>query len=67
MASKTKSVASRIELEIEKSREESNWLKVIELAEQLKEKSRDYGIFKQFIKTVHLKVMMLLQNAWRTF
>lgn len=43
-------MSSRIELEIEKSREESNWPKVIELAEQLKEKSRDYGALKQVFK-----------------
>lgn len=33
----------RIETDIEKSREESNWTKVIELAEQLKEKSPHLG------------------------
>lgn len=38
-----KAVTTRIEVEIEKSREEGSWTKVIELAEQLKEKSRDYG------------------------
>lgn len=43
MTSRGKSVTTRIEVEIEKSREEGNWSKVIELAEQLKEKSRDYG------------------------
>lgn len=43
MTGRAKSLTTRIELEIEKCREESNWPKVIELAEQLKEKSRDYG------------------------
>lgn len=33
----------RIETEIEKSREESNWKKVIDLAEQLKVRSPDSG------------------------
>lgn len=35
--------AVRIETEIEKSREDSNWKKVIELAEQLKIRSPNYG------------------------
>lgn len=43
MTSRGKSVTTRIEVEIERSREEGNWTRVIELAEQLKEKSREYG------------------------
>lgn len=43
MTSRVKSGSTRIEVEIEKSREESNWLRVIELAEQLKEKSPEFG------------------------
>jgi len=35
----------RIETEIEKSREESNWKKVVDLAEQLKLRSPDSGEF----------------------
>jgi hypothetical protein len=35
----------RIETEIEKSREESNWRKVVDLAEQLKLRSPDCGEF----------------------
>lgn len=35
----------RIEIEIEKSREESNWKKVVDLAEQLKLRSPDCGEF----------------------
>lgn len=60
MAGKTKSVASRIELEIEKSREESNWQRVIQLAEQLEDKSKEYGISDRYIKIVHSKVMLYL-------
>jgi hypothetical protein len=33
----------RIETEIERSREESNWKRVIDLAEQLKSRSPDFG------------------------
>lgn len=66
MAGRTKSVATRIELEIEKSREESNWPKVIELAEQLKEKSRDYGTVLKHKSTIENR-QFLLQNAWQTF
>ena len=35
----------RIETEIEKSREESNWKKVVDLAEHLKLRSPDSGEF----------------------
>lgn len=41
MTGRVKSGTPRIEVEIEKNREESNWIKVIELAEQLKDKSPD--------------------------
>lgn len=41
MAGKSRSF--RIETEIEKSREESNWKKVIDLAEQLKLRSPNSG------------------------
>jgi hypothetical protein len=41
MAGKGKSC--RIEVEIEKSREESNWKRVIDLAEQLKSRTPDFG------------------------
>jgi hypothetical protein len=37
----------RIETEIEKGREESNWKKVVDLAEQLKSRSPDFGEFLQ--------------------
>lgn len=43
MTGRVKSGTTRIEVEIERNREESNWLKVIELAEQLKDKSTDCG------------------------
>lgn len=43
MTGRVKSGVTRIEAEIERNREESNWLKVIELAEQLKEKSPECG------------------------
>ncbi|CAH1173832.1 unnamed protein product [Phaedon cochleariae] len=49
MTSRIKSGASRIEVEIERNREESNWLKVIELAEQLKEKSPDFLCLSDFL------------------
>ncbi|GLV31859.1 Tetratricopeptide repeat domain 7 [Carabus blaptoides fortunei] len=39
----------RIETDIEKSREESNWTKVIELAEQLKEKSPHLECLSHFL------------------
>lgn len=42
MTSRTKG-ASRLEMDIERNREESNWLKVIEMAEQLRDKSPDLG------------------------
>ncbi|UYV66576.1 TTC7B [Cordylochernes scorpioides] len=42
MASKQKT-AVKIEWEIEKSREESNWKKVQELAEQLTQKKTGFG------------------------
>ncbi|KAG5883176.1 hypothetical protein JTB14_018193 [Gonioctena quinquepunctata] len=44
-----KSGTSRIEVDIEKNREESNWLKVIELAEQLKEKSPELVCLADFL------------------
>lgn len=43
MTTRSKSGISRIEVEIEKNREEGNWLKVIELAQQLKDKSNEFG------------------------
>lgn len=43
MANRTRNNTVRLETEIEKSREESTWTKVIELAEQLKEKSPQLG------------------------
>lgn len=43
MTGRAKSANTRIEVEIEKNREEGNWIKVIELAEQLKEKSTESG------------------------
>lgn len=43
MTTRAKSGTSRIEVEIEKNREEGNWAKVIELAQQLKDKSSDSG------------------------
>ncbi|XP_028144686.1 tetratricopeptide repeat protein 7B [Diabrotica virgifera virgifera] len=49
MTSRVKSGTTRIEVEIEKSREESNWLKVIELAEQLKEKSPEFVCLADFL------------------
>ncbi|CAH1168197.1 unnamed protein product [Phyllotreta striolata] len=49
MSSRVKSGATRIEVEIEKSREESNWLRVIELAEQLKDKSPDSVCLADFL------------------
>lgn len=50
MTNRTKAVSSRLEMDIERSREESNWLKVIELAEQLREKSPDLGLFSYITK-----------------
>jgi phage-related protein len=49
MTSRNKTPTSRIEVDIEKSREESNWLKVIELAEQLKEKSPEFVCLSDFL------------------
>lgn len=43
MTNRQRNVTVRIETDIEKSREESSWHRVIELAEQLKEKSPSYG------------------------
>ncbi|KAJ8952634.1 hypothetical protein NQ318_020949 [Aromia moschata] len=50
MTGRVKSGPTRIEVEIEKNREESNWIKVIELAEQLKEKSPESVITEAGIK-----------------
>nr|XP_022901602.1 tetratricopeptide repeat protein 7B isoform X1 [Onthophagus taurus]XP_022901603.1 tetratricopeptide repeat protein 7B isoform X2 [Onthophagus taurus] len=49
MTGRAKVVTLRIEAEIEKNREESNWSKVIELAEQLREKSPEYEYLSQFL------------------
>ncbi|XP_057668469.1 tetratricopeptide repeat protein 7B [Diorhabda carinulata] len=49
MTSRVKSGTTRVEVEIEKNREESNWLRVIELAEQLKEKSPDCVCLADFL------------------
>lgn len=43
MTGRAKNITNRIEVDIEKNREDSNWAKVIELAEHLKEKSPEYG------------------------
>lgn len=53
MTGRVKSGATRIEEEIERNREESNWLKVIELAERLKEKSPECGRFLSAIKKTY--------------
>lgn len=45
-------VTLRIEVEIEKCREESQWTKVIELAEQLKEKSPEFGKIKTLLRCI---------------
>lgn len=49
MTSRAKYTSVRIETEIEKNREESNWSKVIELAEQLKERSPDFEYLSDFL------------------
>ncbi|KAH1027438.1 tetratricopeptide repeat protein 7B isoform X1 [Dendroctonus ponderosae] len=41
--------SGRIEVEIEKNREEGNWLKVIELAQQLKDKSNEFVCLSDFL------------------
>lgn len=43
MASRSKNAVRSFETEIEKSREESNWKKAIELAQQLKARSAQHG------------------------
>lgn len=43
MTTKTRYTTVRIETDIEKNREEQNWTKVIELAEQLKDRSPNFG------------------------
>lgn len=48
MTGRVKSGNARIEVEIERNREEGNWSKVIELAENLKEKQPEIGIFVYF-------------------
>lgn len=45
-------VTLRIEVEIEKCREESQWTKVIELAEQLKEKSPEFGKIETLLRCI---------------
>ncbi|XP_076251037.1 tetratricopeptide repeat domain 7 [Rhynchophorus ferrugineus] len=49
MTGRAKSANTRIEVEIEKNREEGNWIKVIELAEQLKEKSTEFVCLSDFL------------------
>lgn len=49
MTTKAKNVTTRIEVDIERNREEGNWLKVIELAEQLKEKSPEFVCLADFL------------------
>ncbi|XP_066248655.1 tetratricopeptide repeat protein 7B isoform X2 [Euwallacea similis] len=49
MTTRAKSGISRIEVEIEKNREEGNWLKVIELAQQLKDKSNEFICLSDFL------------------
>ncbi|KAJ8934346.1 hypothetical protein NQ314_013387 [Rhamnusium bicolor] len=49
MTGRIKSGTTRIEVEIEKNREESNWIKVIELAEQLKDKSPEFVCLSDFL------------------
>ncbi|KAJ8921687.1 hypothetical protein NQ315_010597 [Exocentrus adspersus] len=49
MTGRVKSGTPRIEVEIEKNREELNWIKVIELAEQLKDKSPDLVCLSDFL------------------
>lgn len=46
MTGRAKNITNRIEVDIEKNREDSSWAKVIELAEHLKEKSPEYGKLK---------------------
>lgn len=52
MTGRGRNNAVRIETEIEKSREDSNWKKVIELAEQLKIRSPNYGKIKVVVGRV---------------
>lgn len=49
MTGRAKSGSTRIEVEIEKNREEGNWIKVIELAEQLKDKSLEFVCLSDFL------------------
>lgn len=44
MTARARYTTIKIETDIEKNREEQNWSKVIELAEQLQERSPTYGI-----------------------
>lgn len=53
--------AIRIETDIEKSREESNWKRVIELAEQLKAKSANQG------KSLRVIDRKLKVRSWNLF
>lgn len=45
MTSRNKNAVRIYETEIEKSREESNWKKAVELAQQLKSRSPQHGQF----------------------
>lgn len=74
MTNRARNVTVRIETDIEKSREESNWQKVIELAEQLKEKTPNYGYYFFIIinlsKNTSLVITLLRQifeNSCRYF
>lgn len=49
MTSRAKYTPIRIEADIEKNREQSNWSKVIELAEQLKETQNDTSAMRKFL------------------
>ncbi|XP_060524165.1 tetratricopeptide repeat protein 7B [Cylas formicarius] len=49
MTGRAKSGTSRIEVDIERNREEGNWIKAIELAEQLREKSPEFICLSDFL------------------
>lgn len=53
--------AVRIETEIEKSREESNWKRVIELADQLKSKNAAQGKLGLMVLPFMLKPFSAMQ------
>lgn len=60
MTSRSKNAVRGYETEIEKSREESNWKKAVDLAQQLKARSPQHGQWHM------LRILSTLISLWDT-